>query len=194
MRKVLQKVSNCQTQLKSWNKNVFGNIRLSLARKRKLLAKAESDAITRQGTSQVKELNEEINKLMDLEDCMWNQRAKTDWLRYGDQNSKYFHCHATKRSKRNFILGLKDDHGLWVVDEDRIGDLLNNFYSSLFSFSSPTVFDEVLKGVETCVTQEMNDELIRSFEASDVQAALAQMKANTTPGPDGLPPLFYKQY
>lgn len=45
MRKVLQKVSNCQTQLKSWNKNVFGNTRLSLARKRKLLAKAESEAI-----------------------------------------------------------------------------------------------------------------------------------------------------
>ena len=76
----MQKVSNCQTQLKSWNKNVFGNIRLSIARKRKLLAKAESEAITGQGISQVKDLREEINKLMDLEECMWNQRAKTYWL------------------------------------------------------------------------------------------------------------------
>jgi len=68
----LQKVSNCQTQLKSWNKNVFGNIRLSIARKRKLLAKVESEAIIGQGISQVKDLREEINKLMDLEECMWN--------------------------------------------------------------------------------------------------------------------------
>ena len=125
---------------------------------------------------------------------MWNQRSKTDWLRYGDQNSKYFHCCAMERNKRNFISGLEDDLGLWVEDENQIGDLLNSFYSSLFSSSSPTKFDEVLEGMETRVTQEMNEELLRSFEAFKVQAALMQMKANTASGPDGLPPLFYKQY
>lgn len=130
--------------------------------------------------------------MMDLKECMWNRKAKTNWLRYGDQNSKCFHCHATERSKRNFILGLEDDRGLWVENKDRIGDLLSSFYSSLFSFSSPTVFDKVLKGVETQVTQEMNEELLQSFEASEVQAALVQMKANTALDPDGLPPLFYK--
>ena len=81
-----------------------------------------------------------------------------------------------------------------MEDEDRIGDLLNSFYSSLFSSSSPTKFDEVLEGMETRVTQEMNEELLRSFEAFKVQAALMQMKANTASSPDGLPPLFYKQY
>ena len=60
--------------------------------------------------------------------------------------------------------------------------------------SSPTKFDEVLEGMETRVTQEMNEELLRSFEASKVQVVLMQMKANTASGPDGLPPLFYKQY
>ena len=49
IRQVLQKVSNCQTHLKSWNKNVFGNIKVSLTRKRKLLAKVESKAILGQG-------------------------------------------------------------------------------------------------------------------------------------------------
>lgn len=90
MMTVLQKVNNCQTQLKSWNKSVFGNIRLALARNRKLLAKAETKAISGWGIGQVKILKEEINKLMDLEECIWSQRAKTDWLRYGDQNSKYY--------------------------------------------------------------------------------------------------------
>jgi len=51
MQKVLHKVNNCQTQLKSWNKFVFGNIRLALVRKRKLLAKAEAKAIAQQGSS-----------------------------------------------------------------------------------------------------------------------------------------------
>ena len=112
MSQVLQKVSNCQTQLLSWNKNVFGNIKGTLIRKRKMLAKAELKAISGQGISQVKVLREEINNLLDLEESMWFQRAKTDWLRYGNQNSKYFHCRATERNKKNFISGLEDDHGI----------------------------------------------------------------------------------
>ena len=173
---------------------MFGNIKGSLIRKRKLLAKAESKAISGQGINQVKVLREEINKLLDLEECMWNQRAKTDWLRYGDQNSKYFHYQATERNKKNFISGLEDYHGIWVEGGNNVGELLNGFYSSLFSSSCPTKFNEVLEGVESQVTQDMNVDLLRPFIATKVEAALGQMKANTAPGPNGLPPLFYKQY
>lgn len=84
MMNVLQKVNNCQSHLKSWNKNVFGNIRLALVCKRKLLAKAEIVAVLGQGVGQVKILKEEINKLLELEECMWSHRAKTDWLQYSD--------------------------------------------------------------------------------------------------------------
>ena len=192
MLKVLHKVNNCQSHLKSWNKNVFGNIKGTLVQKRKLLAKAELGVVSGQNFGQVKDLKEEINKLLDLEECMWSLRAKTDWLRYGDRNSKYFHCRAFDRNKRNFISGLED--GSWVEEEDRIGELLNDFYSSLFSSSNPTEFDAVLDGVEPRVTREMNESLTRPFVASEVQTALAQMKANASTGPDGFPPLFCKQY
>lgn len=60
-----------------------------------------------------------------------------------------------------------------MEDEGRIGDLLNDFYSSLFSSSSLTGFDVVLDYVEPWVTWEMNKFLTRPFIASEVQAALA---------------------
>ena len=103
MGNVLLKVSNCQTQLISWNRKVFGNIRRKLDQKRKLLEKAEARSMAGGGKESLKVLNDEIRKLMDLEECMWSQRFKTDWLRYGDQNTKYFHCCTTERNKRNFI-------------------------------------------------------------------------------------------
>ena len=65
----------------------------------------------------MKELNAEIRRLNNLEDCMWNQRAKVDWLRDGDKNTKYFHCRSTERNKRNFISGLENEFGVWVEDE-----------------------------------------------------------------------------
>ncbi|KAL4626409.1 hypothetical protein ACB092_05G094100, partial [Castanea dentata] len=158
--------------------------------KGKLLTKAKAEAIAGRGNSQVKTLMDEINKLMDMEECMWNQRSKIDWLKDGDQNTKYFHCRATERNKRNFIAGLEDNNGNWIEDENKIVDMIVRFYSSLFSLSNPMVFDEVLGGVEPRVTQEINVELLRPFEASKVQLALKQMEVNTAPGPDGLPPLF----
>ena len=40
----------------------------------------------------------------------------------------------------------------------------------------------------------MNDELLKPFVEDEVKQALKQMDANTAPGPDGLSPLFYKQF
>lgn len=83
---------------------------------------------------------EEINKLMELEECMWNQCFKTKWSRHGDLNTKYFHYRATKRNKRNFISGLKDAQGEWIEGKDQIRELLVRYYSSIFSTSKPTNF------------------------------------------------------
>lgn len=73
-----------------------------------------------------------------------------------------------------------------------IGDLIVNFYSNLFSSANPTMFDEVLHGVEPRVSQEMNEKLLQPFHAFEVHLALMQLEANTTLGPNGLPSLFYK--
>ena len=109
MGKVLAKVDDCQIQLKLWDKSTFGNICIELAQKRKQLLKAEGESMGGRGHTRVKALTKEIKKLMDKEEVMWHQRAKNDWLKFGDQNTKYFHYRATERNKRNFISGLKNE-------------------------------------------------------------------------------------
>lgn len=72
MDKVIAKVKSYQSHLKScWNKYTFGNVRQSLDRKRKLLAKANAESMSGRN-AQVKTLSKEVNKLMDMEDCLWN--------------------------------------------------------------------------------------------------------------------------
>ena len=107
-----------------WDKKVFGNVRQTLARKRKELVEIEVDSMAGRGNNKLQALFDDIKKLMDLEECMWNQRSKVDWLKHGDLNTKYFHCHATERTKRNLILGLENEYGNWVEDENCIGDIL----------------------------------------------------------------------
>ena len=191
---VLLKVSNYQTHLSEWNKKVFGNVQRTLEKKRRELEQAEHVAAWGGGCGRLKELNAEIRRLTDMEDCMWNQRAKVDWLHDGDKNTKYFHCRSTERNKRNYISGLENEVGFWVEEESQIGGMLVQYFSNLFTSSNPINLDLVLEGVLPVVNDEMNEGLNRPFEPNEVQGTLKQMEVGTAPGSDGLPPLFYKQY
>ena len=72
MGNVLIKVSHCQSHLTDWNKKVFGNVRRTLEKKRRELEQAERVAVWGGGCGRVKELNADIRRLTDMEDCMWN--------------------------------------------------------------------------------------------------------------------------
>jgi len=64
----------------------------------------------------------------------------------------------------------------------------------LFTTTNPIDLDLVLNGVELRVTEDMNFELLKPFVLAEVLSTLKQMDANTAPSPNGLPPLFYKQF
>jgi len=68
--------------------------------------------------ARVKVLTDEIKQLRDREECISKQRSRTEWLRYGDQNTKYFHCRAMERNKQNFISGFENEQGAWVEGEN----------------------------------------------------------------------------
>ena len=136
------------------------------------MVKAESESMARRSHARVKMLTEEISKLMELEEHMWSQRSKTEWLRYGDQNTKYFHCRATERNKKNFISGLENAQREWIEGEEQIGEMFIRYYSNLFSMANPTKLDTVLCGVEPRVSNAMNTELLKPFRMEEVQLAL----------------------
>ena len=75
---------------------------------------------------------------MDLENCMWNQRSKTEWLRNGNQNMKYFHSKASKRKKKNTILGLEDEEGNWCNTKEGIADIVVPYFQKLYTTSYPS--------------------------------------------------------
>ena len=81
-----------------------------------------------------------------------------------------------------------------MEEEEQVRELLIRYYSNLFASFNLTQFDQVLNGVEPRVSSSMNEKLLRPFDVSEVQFALKQMDSDTAPGPDGLPPMFYKKF
>ena len=70
-------------------------------------------------------------------------------------------------------------------------DTVVQFYQKLFTSCEPVDFEEILEQIPTKVTEDMNVELLKEFIADEVENALKQMAPLKSPGPDGMPPLFY---
>ena len=81
-----------------------------------------------------------------------------------------------------------------MEDEQEIGKTMVDCFKTMFTLSNPTSFDSILDGIDTKVTTTMNAELNKCFTVEEVEQALKQMKPMTAPGPDGMPPIFYKAY
>ena len=68
-REILAKVEKCGKDLIWWNKNVFGNVKQDLVRKKnkKLLFRVESEALLNGSNTRVRQLKSKINELLDRE-------------------------------------------------------------------------------------------------------------------------------
>ena len=191
---LLKKLTSYQDNLRIWNRETFGQVRTTLVRKLKELNFAEEAGLYRTDPSHMKKLRDDISVLKVREETMWKQCAHLEWLKGGDQNTRYFHCKANQRNKSNYIIGLEDEVGNWSEDEVQMGSLASTYFSNLFATSNPNGFDEILSSIPPTITDEMNTSLNKPFVAEKVQRDLNQMAPLTTPGPDGMSPIFYKSF
>ena len=125
---------------------------------------------------------------------MWKQWSHNSWLKEGDSNSRYFHYRANQQNKRNFIAGLENRAGEWVEDEGHMGDAVEEYFRSIFASSKSTDFDRILQGIHPAISEDAAGCLGREFHANEVWIALKQIAPLTTPGPDGMSPIFYKSF
>jgi hypothetical protein len=141
----------------------------------------------------LKELRVKLAKLQEEEDLYWRQRAKVEWMRFGDQNTKFFHASANQKKKNNFIHSISDEQGqLWDTQE-QVGTAFVHYFTQLFKTKTPCNMMQVVEAIEPCVTPAMNDLLVKEFTVEEVGAALNQMSPLKAPGPDGFSADFYQK-
>ena len=94
-KEILGKIEKCGKDLTWWNYNVFRNVRREIKKKRDMLVEEEAVALRTGSHVRIRELQREINELMDRETRMWNQCSRILWLKNGDGNTKFFHSRAS---------------------------------------------------------------------------------------------------
>ncbi|CAL1381890.1 unnamed protein product [Linum trigynum] len=188
-------LSNLATKLKEWNSNVFGNIQ---QKKRRLLARIRgvelrlADSFTPGLGKLHSKLEDELDKVLEQEELMWFQRAREQWVKFGERNTSYFHQQVNIRRRRNKIETLRDANGLWVDDPQALGLLVFDYFANLYLQDSSVYEDRLPKQAFPRLDSTEMMTLMRPFTIMDIHQAIFDMKPFQAPGPDGFQAAFYQ--
>ena len=69
-----------------------------------------------------------------------------------------------------------------------------DYFHSIFRTNGPSETADVITAVQPVVSMSMNEALTMEFRAKEVAKVLKQMHPKKSPGPNGMPPLFYQHY
>uniref|UniRef100_A0A2N9IC90 Reverse transcriptase domain-containing protein n=1 Tax=Fagus sylvatica TaxID=28930 RepID=A0A2N9IC90_FAGSY len=130
---------------------------------------------------------EELEKAID--DIQAKEPIMANYL-----NTKFFQVSTIVRRKRNQINLLKKADGNWTQDQAEIGMCFTDFFSNLFNSSNPPFPNEISALFHPIINDEDNIAICSVPNEEEIKDSLFSMESLKSPGPDGLPPLFYKHY
>ncbi|CAA7032412.1 unnamed protein product [Microthlaspi erraticum] len=91
------------------------------------------------------------------------------------------------------MVGLHDKTDTWVTGEKEMEKVAVEYFSELFTTTSPNDFTDLLDGIPTVISETDNALLTRPALEEEVRAALFLMNPEKAPGPDGMTALFFQK-
>ncbi|KAK5775605.1 hypothetical protein PVK06_043512 [Gossypium arboreum] len=102
-------LSDFTSHVKDWNRSIYeflGTCKRYIMRSLSNIQKAMDWSSSSRMVDLEMEVRNELENVLNHEGLLWRQKARCDWLQFGDCNTKYFHSHTMKRRKFNHIMAL----------------------------------------------------------------------------------------
>ena len=109
------------------------------------------------------------------------QKSRNTWYSCGDLNTKFYHALTKQRQIRNRIVGLHDETGNWITEENGVEKVVVDYFEDLFTTTSPSDFENFLEEIITSITPQMNNGLLRPATEEEVRQALFLMHPVKSP-------------
>lgn len=129
---------------------------------------------------------------MEQEDLKWKQRAKENWLQFGDRNSKFFHACANQKHSRSRIQNIFDIDGRNCSTKEAIEEAFMGYFRDLFKAGGKLEVEECVDALDQKGTPAMNLRLLAEFTVEEIASTLNQMPPLKSPGPNGFLACFYQ--
>ncbi|TYH19505.1 hypothetical protein ES288_A05G357100v1 [Gossypium darwinii] len=189
-----EKIERVRSALGPWQRKKYGNLKRDMQKLEKHIDWI-IDSVSREESGRaLKETRRRPDFLYAREESYWAQRSRSNWLREGDRNTRYFHAKATGRLKKNVIEKLKNAEGQWVTNSKDINKVAKEYFVKLFRSNGQNANIQEMGFIKDCVTRETNEWLCMDYTEKEVLQAIKQMDPNKAPGIDGLSGSFFKHH
>ncbi|KAL1174611.1 hypothetical protein V6Z11_A04G026400 [Gossypium hirsutum] len=134
---------------------------------------------------EIMEVQLDLNLEIDKKEIFWEQQAQANWLKYGDRTTNFFHKAAIQQFYRNRISGLEHEDGSRVSTNEEMLQLALRYFKNLFTASSSEDDVRLLGLVDKCISNDMNEELLKPFTEEDILHVVKSMPPLKALGIDG---------
>ncbi|KAG6397494.1 hypothetical protein SASPL_143662 [Salvia splendens] len=179
-----EKVKICGQVLMEWDRHEFGHIRTKINKLKDKLDKAQQEIQSEDTLNTIRNLEDELNQCLKLEEILWSQRSHTLWLKECDKNSKFFHKKTTHCRKRYTIKKICNAEGLIVTNRKDIERVILDHFQTIFRSEGCHEIEVALDAINTNVTKHMSQSLSKPYTKEEITKALQQMHLSKAPGPD----------
>ncbi|KAL4323711.1 hypothetical protein GQ457_11G030340 [Hibiscus cannabinus] len=183
---IVQNINEFQSRATQWNRNSFGHIG---QRKRKLLARirglerVNENLVVPYLSDLEAKLKDYLSETLRQEEMLWFQRARTEWIRDGDRNTKYYHRITKTRHRKKMCTMLKLDNGHWCSDQSLIRQEVVKFFKEVFLSSSVRAWDG--NGLFSPLSEVDVANLMAAVKDDEVREAVFSMSPLKSLGFDG---------
>ncbi|XP_071679219.1 uncharacterized protein [Lolium perenne] len=187
------KLKRVAKHLKSWAKNDVGDIRKQLLVGQEIILRFDSAQETRQLTVDERELRTTLKSrvvgLAVLNRIKARQRARIQWLRLGDANTKFFHMRAANRKVKNRIHALQSAEGI-ATSPAEIEEAIFIHMNNIIGTNVPCLgrFD----WNKLNLPKPNLSDLDSPFSEEEVRKAIFDSATDKAPGPDGFSITFFR--
>jgi hypothetical protein len=131
-----------------------------------------------------------LQKLLHCQHIYWKQRYTEKLVKWGDENTKFFHARATERFRFNVIAQITYEDGRLVSDHAEKAAL---FWQEFKNRMGISVNPQMLYDLNQLMEQHDLQELVAPFTTKEVDAIIKDLPNDKAPGPDGFNGHFFKK-
>ncbi|XP_072081175.1 uncharacterized protein [Arachis hypogaea] len=176
MYQLFQKLKKCRHELVKWQSAGTSNSKKKIDELKALLSVAKADP-TIADKKQILLLEDELAAAHISEERYWKEKSRVSWLKWGDQNTKFFHAKNQSRNRRNKIWKLEDEEGNWCTTPEAIGNRAQRFFVDLFESNNPEDPSQFFTKLRVKVSSEMNRSLTKPVSDDEIKRAAFSINA-----------------
>ena len=121
------------------------------------------------------------------------EKSRINWLKEGDNNTRFFHRSTAARHSHNLINELTNDQGESITGREAISELLLDYFKKRWLNSTTHIWDGDLSCLHSVIPASPNEEICRPVMDEEIEGVVMSLQSDKAEGHDGIPSEFYKK-